>query len=192
MPYLRDIPQGDHTLTQDQPALRNNFSEIDAVLGNDHCYLDDAIPARAGKHALVRITSLAAKPNTTATNVAIYNSVSNITNREELFFAAASNAAAHEFTSSINNELGFTRLPSGIAYKWGWAMAESDAVTTINLNHIGTPNFNYIFTTLLTPATNSEITRAGSLELIEQYNYMFRAYNNYNTDIGFYYLVIGS
>ena len=191
MPYLNNIPQADHTLANDQELILDNFYEINEFLGVDHYQLTDLDPTRVGKHATAQFTPLAAKPNTIATTVAIYNRVSDITQREELTFAPASNADPYEFTSHVIDQFGFTRLPSGLAFKWGFGGVGANGTVDINLNRAEMPNFEIAFSVSVTPYSDDSVDVDGSLGINAAYNTGFRVYNSYAVDMNFYYLVTG-
>jgi hypothetical protein len=158
---LIDVPLAAQTLAATQPSIRANFGTITAAFTQDH--VDYAL-ANQGMHNRVTFPRQAGDQPTAGTNVALYSKLNAAATESALFFRKQANGAVIDFTSSLQAQNGWTRLPSGILLKWGTFNANSNATTTIVYPVAGTiPVFTAIYNVQVT-----SLNGAGNANLAPQ------------------------
>lgn len=196
MPYNSNIPQPNDDLSVSQPQILANFSTIATAFNLNHGNFN-AIDE--GKHRYVQMPNQNATPPTTIANeTGIYCNTSTFTNQPEVFFIKQNGTTAppplngangYEVTSSnyISNG-GWTRLPSGILLKWGFATAMPPA-TTLNFPFpiaATIPVFQAIYQVLVTD--QSAPVRYYSIPAVTTTDFTI---NSSAAGIGLRYLAIG-
>jgi hypothetical protein len=155
--YDPNIPQPTDQLSVSQADILNNFGALQAMLDINHV---DFANAGAGKHFFIELPVQLVAPVTAGGEVGLYSRTSTSTTQPELVFLrqAGSTAPAAvqstEFTSAGWTNPGWTKLPSGIMFKWRANIGFGGVNTvTINLNTNvpGSPNFTTALTILITP-----------------------------------------
>jgi hypothetical protein len=147
MAYDENIPQPTDKMNVSQNDILQNFTAIKTAWDINHVTFD---LANEGKHNYVSLPEQSAGPATAANEGALYTKQSALTSVAALFFRRESSGTEIEFTSALEAETGWTRLPSGILLKWGNTTATGLATVTFPV--AGTiPVFASIYTVLLTP-----------------------------------------
>ena len=155
--YNPNIPQSSDLLSVSQGDLLDNFGAIQALIDVNHV---DFAAVGAGKHTFVEMPVQSPVPTTVGGEVGLYCQTSATTTQPELVFArqAGSSAPASvqitEFTSAGWANPGWTKLPSGIMFKWraNIGFGGSNTVTkNLNTDVPGSPNFTTVLTILITP-----------------------------------------
>lgn len=148
MAYNNAIPAAPNLLSVDQPAIQNNFAEIQTLINVNHVDFDTT---DSGKHKWVTLPSQGAIPPSGAsfssTEVGLYNAVSPATTKQELYINKTSNATAVQIPSTASilsvaynpagptpssGSAGWSYLPSGLIIIWG-TKASANGSTTITL-----------------------------------------------------------
>jgi hypothetical protein len=154
---LNNVPLTGQTLGVTRVPINQNFSVIDTAFQVDHV---DYNIAGQGQHNKVSFPTQNPVPAPQAGIVQLYSVISVITGQPELVFTHQAGSTAPigaqivEFTSAGWTNPGWTRLPSGIMFKWASQIGfGGNASKTINLNTDvpGSPNFNALLTVLITP-----------------------------------------
>lgn len=115
--YNSLIPQATDKPKDSQSQLLANFGGIKTLVDINHVTFDDP---DEGKHKFVTFPRQGAAPATAATDFAVYSKLSTLGALEtELFVRRQNSGTEYEFTSSLQTNDGWTRLPSGILIKWG-------------------------------------------------------------------------
>lgn len=125
--YNPDIPQPGDNPSQSQDLILQNFQVINTAFNLNHGHLDDA-PLQ-GKHLFMQMPAQTVAPTTLANEGALYTRTSTLSGLIELVYERQSNGATIEFTSSLQANNGWTRLPSGILLKWGSSTANGVQAT---------------------------------------------------------------
>ena len=130
MPFLNydnTIPQANDEPSNSQPLILENFQSIQSLIEVDHVTFasDDH-----GKHNKVTMPVQAASPTTLATEMALFTRTSTLSGNPEMALRREANTDVIEFTSREANTDGWTRLPSGILFKWGNVIAPAAGLST--------------------------------------------------------------
>jgi hypothetical protein len=140
---LNPVPQAAQTLAQTQNPILVNFATIATAFAIDHV---DYNIAQQGMHNQVTMPRQVGDSATAGNNVALYAKLNAAGSETALFFRKQTNGVIYDFTSSLQNLNGWTRLPSGILLKWGQFNANAGATTTINYPvGAGIPVFTAIY-----------------------------------------------
>lgn len=133
MAWNPNIPQPTDALSQSQADILANFQALDALFDG-------------GIQNFVLLPVQSSGPTTTSTEVALYSKVG-ISTLQELFFRRVSSGVEIDCTGSLQANLGWSRLPSGILLKWGFATVSArNTLATVTYNTGGTiPVFNNVF-----------------------------------------------
>ncbi len=144
---LIDVPLATNTLAASQPSIRTNFNVISVAFSQDHVNYNVTIgDGTQGMHNQVTFPRQGGDSVTTGTNVAVYSKLNAAGTESALFFRKQTNGAVIDFTSSLQNQSGWTRLPSGILLKWGQAaMTANTNVTVAFPVGAGIPVFTAIY-----------------------------------------------
>lgn len=157
MAYNQNIPAAGNDPTNDQPLLLANFQSISTFLNVNHVDFDEA---NQGKHIYCQFPEQTVSPPTNANEGAIYTKQSTLTGNTELNYRRESNGTEIEFTGFLGSSSGWTRLPSGILLKWGFAnITGSSAVTFPAAATI--PAFTAIYGAWAIPNSNPGTGTAG-------------------------------
>lgn len=196
MPYNEDIPVARHRLRADQPSLLDNLDSINNYVGANHTFFNEVDATRLGKHFRVAFDNIGAKPVTDGNTIALYTAYSWRSFQDEFNFAPVNDGAAIEFSRSRAVVSGYTRLPSGVMFKWGRRQIGSyqdNPYTHIQLTRIGEPDFENVFSVMVTPLRNIGVNDPIGRVLVNPYflNEEFVVQNNYPFELSIYYLVIG-
>lgn len=126
MPYQQNIPRPTDQLNNSQGDIQGNFLEIYNWVAINHEQFDTA---NAGKHTQVTLPINPAPTPTAIGEANIYSRTSTLTTNTELTWQRDSNGAVIEWTGLLANQNGWTRLPSGILMKWGFANSTGTGFT---------------------------------------------------------------
>ena len=142
--YNNNIPQPTDTISNSQSQILGNFQSIATVIAKNHAPFNSS---NEGKHNFVEMPVQSPVPVTVAGEVGLYCQTSALTGVPALVFAPQSAGTPVEFTSSLQAEDGWARLPSGILLKWGQAIVNpgDDIVTfpvAANIPAFSAPPFN--------------------------------------------------
>lgn len=150
-------PTSGQSLDETRDAIRNNFSFINTGFLANHVELNTG--ANSGKHTAIKLVNQQNAPSAPATiagESCIYSAPSlSAPNNPALFFKGQNLAASnngYNFTSSIidstptDNSSGWTRLPSGIILKWGFATVSPNSLSAVISFATGTgvPSFQFL------------------------------------------------
>jgi hypothetical protein len=197
---LNNVPLSGQTLNITRVPINQNFSVIDTAFQVDH--VDYNISGQ-GQHNKVSFPIQNPVPATQAGILQLYSQLSAITNQPELVFTHQAGSTAPtaaqivEFTSAGWSNPGWTRLPSGIMFKWhaniGFA---GNATVTIDVNADvpGSPNFTNLFTVLTTTLdTSASYNNVIGLKTIVFPNFTVSKFGGSNPPgtVFFSYLAIG-
>ena len=148
---LNNVPLAGQTLNSTRVPINQNFAVIGTAFAVDH--VDYNISGQ-GQHNKISFPVQNPVPAPQAGIVQLYSQLSSITNQPELVFTHQSGSTAPvaarivEFTSAGWANPGWTRLPSGIMFKWhsGISFASvSTVVIDLNVDVAGSPNFTTVF-----------------------------------------------
>ena len=176
---LSDVPLATQTLAVSQNPIRQNFLDINNQFLIDHVAFN---VAGNGWHNQVTFPRQAGDSATAGNNVALYAKLNAAATETALFFRKQTNGAVIDFTSSLQNLNGWTRLASGILLKWGQFNATSGATTTINYPvGAGIPVFTAIYNVQCTSLNGAgAATQAPQLT-----NLLVGSFDIFNRTIGF-------
>ncbi len=117
--YNRDIPDGPHNPSADQPLMKENTNSTDNLIAVDHYSFN---LANGGKHKQVELpVSISDFPNILGQGT-LYSKVSGFGNDAQAFWRFASGARAPlqitgpQYSSGIN---GYVPLMNGMMIQWG-------------------------------------------------------------------------
>lgn len=128
------IPDATDKPSVSQQEIKDNFSEIQTVIGANHVTFTGA-SGDQGKHEVVELTNQSA-PTVTSTDLAIYNFLQPVSSTQELYVKRATGAAV-AITGGLNSGQGWTRVGSGAYFIWGRQVSDANtsADTTIDVSH---------------------------------------------------------
>lgn len=126
MTYNPNIPQATDIISQSQPLILTNFSQLNTVFMVDHVEYDNATAGDRGKHTSSTYVEQAVAPATGAAEEALYSAAIGGTTR--IFVRPPSSGAAYQLTATPPSAgaTGYSYLPGGILIQWGtftWAGA---------------------------------------------------------------------
>ena len=84
MSYNAGIPQPTDTLSNSQPSILTNFSQLDALFGVDHVKYSDPTIANRGRHLKVTFNGVAADPGLASPIASLYTKT--VSGKSQLFF----------------------------------------------------------------------------------------------------------
>ena len=130
MTYNDAIPQGPDYLSDSQPEILENFSQLNAVFNENHVKFNDVTVSDRGKHTNVHLIEQADSPGTAANEMALYTKETD--GVSELFLQREGLAAAgDDIQMSVGTPLvggnGYTFLPGGIIFQWCSGLAAPGA-----------------------------------------------------------------
>lgn len=144
---LFDVPLSGQSLLQTRQPIQNNFSVISTAFEVDHVGYNIS---GQGWHNKVTFVPQASGPTTSSSNVALYSkTVNSVT---QLFYRGVSSGTEINFTESLLESPGWTRLPSGLLVKWGQTSGNPFGLTptaTITFPMVSGMNNIPAFTTIL-------------------------------------------
>lgn len=191
--YTRDIPDGPHNPSNDQPNMKINTNSIDNLLAVDHVSFNSV---DSGKHNFVHLTNQTPTPSVGATEGVIFQRV--VGSNTELFYrygSAPSNTFQITNNGASASAIGFTSLIGPAAnpmnMKWGF-----QAGTSGN-------NYPIVFATAFISTcfcvfTNATATDGTGLSGLHVFNVSKTGFTcalkngSLNTVNGFYWLAIGN
>src|SRR5690606_9784890 len=135
-----------------QPLIQNNFLDIQNAFSLNH--VDFNLGVETGKHKFLQMPAQGAAPATNATEMGLYTK-NGIFGTPEMFIRRQGSGLEISFTEKETNGVnnGWTRLPSGIILKWGFAAPVGTGPSTIVFPISGTiPVFNNLYNVQLTIA----------------------------------------
>lgn len=191
--YTPNIPTGPQRLKDSQPLIQANFNAINELIGVNH--VDFNTPNTFGKHNFVEFpTAVPTGDTLTTPEVALYSNTGVTSGVPELFFQRNNLGAntGYAFTESTQATTGWTRLPSGIVFKWGQTAAPtggSPGGGTTVLYSVG-PAFNTVFVVIPGQVFTGSYTTTGSngfavhdISNPAQFTYSWSGNNSANTFI---------
>lgn len=153
--YNRDIPDGPHNPSVDQPMMKVNTNSTMDLIAVDHVSFSSN---EGGTHNKSTYNRLLADPTTALNQIALYTKQES-GNGTALFMvrdnigATVTNLTTSKIAAPIATTSGVSWLPGGILIQWGTAVAVSSA-TPIAFN-VTFPNalFNVLITQINTTLT---------------------------------------
>lgn len=136
MAFNPNIPQASDSLSQSQADILANFQAIAPLFDQ-------------GIQPFVILPEQGSAPTTAANEVALYSK--DVSGASQLFMRRESNGTEINFTSSLQSNSGWARLPSGILLKWGPATVPSrNSLATVTFNTGGSiPVFTAIYSVMV-------------------------------------------
>lgn len=116
---LTILPNPGQSLLTTRNAIRNNFSVISTAFEVDHVAYNIS---GQGWHNKVTLPPQSSVPDTTGTdNIALYSKAVTVTagTFTQLFYRKQNGGAEVDLTSAALTSPGWSRLPSGLLFKWG-------------------------------------------------------------------------
>jgi hypothetical protein len=159
MAYDQNIPQATDRISVSQPQILANFLSIFNAFNQNHVDFNSGV-SLDGKHKFLQMPVQATPPTTNTSEIGLYARTSPITADPELVFQRENNGDIFEFTSSgprttSNNQVAWTRLPSGILIQWGFMNTtggnQSIAVPANDINGKVAPTYTQVPRAYLTP-----------------------------------------
>lgn len=119
MTYNPNIPQATDIISQSQPLILTNFSQLNTVFMVDHVEYDNATAGDRGKHTSSTYVEQAVAPATGASEEALYSAAIGGTTR--IFVRPPSSGAQYQLTATPPSPgvTGYSYLPGGILIQWG-------------------------------------------------------------------------
>ena len=149
MSFTPSIPQSGQTLGQTQQSVQNNFTNYNNVVSQDHVSPNST---GQGKHNKSTYKEQGSDPVTIADELAAYaKAVSGIS---QLFLRPESAGTPVQMsrldtgasTANADNSNGWTFLPGGLIFQWGYgqfAGTASAVIITFATSNISFPNYCY-------------------------------------------------
>jgi len=147
----KDIPLETDEYQQSQVDIKENFSQISSLVSQDHETFGTG--DELGKHIQTTFTTQALHPSTLATELKIYCKNNTATPHAPALWiqkAGVDEAVAPEvtagwvdFTTATREATGYTKLPSGIMFKWGSGTVGDN--TTATAIYDATVPFTHIY-----------------------------------------------
>lgn len=194
MAYTSNTPQANQRISDTQPLILNNFLDLDTWSTVNHYGFNSG--ANRGKHTVVTLPEQPADPGTVGNEMALYTKQSTLSGVAEMFIQREAGGTVYEFTSSLANQNGWTRLPSGILLKWGFGAANGNTVILFPVAAT-IPVFSNIFTAQITTfdATGADPDEFSFLTALSTTS--LTVFGAQRTMVGaratnFYYLAIGN
>ncbi len=190
MSYNSNIPQPNDLLKNSQSAILANFTAL-VSFGNGYADL----PVQATQPPTLSLGSV--------NDSALYCFVNPTTTVNELYVQkqinggqaqipmTASKMSASTYAASVN---GWSYLPSGMLIKWGTVAATTASVAITPTVTSGGPNFQHVFTAMVTPYDSSAAVNftCGQNTVPDNTSGNFSAYtNNPTATTHIVYLVLG-
>jgi hypothetical protein len=147
MAYTPNTPLATDSFSSTQGPINANFQGIKTLVEIDHEAFDTA---DQGKHKQVTLPESAASPTTLADELGLFSRLSTLSAQSELAFRREGNGDVIEFTSALEANDGWTRLPSGILLKWGTGTGKGEVEITYP-TAATIPIFAQVFSIQLTP-----------------------------------------
>src|SRR5581483_351059 len=186
--YNQNIPQPTDQLSQSQADLLNNFQAIYTLIGVNHTQFN---AGNQGTHAFVEMPVQNPVPVTVGNEVGLYCQLSTLTGNPELVFSHQNGTGIVEFTSSTQALLaGWSKIPSGILFKWGQVSINPGANTVVFPVNATTPAFANAFNVQLTPLGGVGSTY--NIYLTTLNNLQFTVASNAGAPITIHYFVTGN
>jgi hypothetical protein len=196
MPYTANVPQGSQRISDTQTPILNNFQSIQNLITVNHVDFD---LTDQGKHNFVSMPVQAGNPGTTTYEMALYTKTSALSSVPEMFIQRDTNGAAIEFTSSVQASPGWTRVPSGILFKWGVVTGTGNTTTLFPVAG-NIPVFANIFSVMV--SVGPQIAAPGSAPntYVQVYNFNVTQFDSWcstlttlaDVPVTFRYLAIGN
>lgn len=122
MTYDPGIPTGSQYLSDSQPAILENFSQLNTLFAINHVTFNDVTAVDRGKHTFVTMIEQADSPGTAINEMALYTKEEGgvtelFLQREDLAAAGADIQMTFGTPSVAAN--GYTFLPGGLLLQWG-------------------------------------------------------------------------
>lgn len=117
MAWKKDIPTAVTMLAVSQDDLLKNFGAIDTFVNVNHEAFGET-DNKQGKHKYVFFPKQSSSPTTPADEVALFCK-DNAAGDPALLFKPHSDGTEVDFTTCGKADTGWTRVPSGIMFKWG-------------------------------------------------------------------------
>jgi hypothetical protein len=152
MAYNANKPAATDRLSVSQGDIQGNFAAIQTLIDVNH---GDFGAATQGKHIFLNMPEQIAPPTVGADEAGLYSAQGATSTVAELVFRRESNGTTIAFTEgSLGAALSNTwsRFPSGLVLKCGYATAAGAGNFAVNLNGIG-PAFGTLYNCQLTSAS---------------------------------------
>lgn len=150
--YTRDIPDGPHNPSSDQPPMKVNTNAIDDILAVDHVSFN---AANGGIHKQVNMANEASP--TRLADLVLYSRSLGV-GRPNVLWAKNSTADLPLFNNAVFGANGYTSTYGNITFQWGRVnQAFSSGSTT------GTTNFPVAFSNMVVVVTANPLVTFGSL-----------------------------
>lgn len=126
MSFTPNIPASGQSLGNSRPQINGNFSIINQAFAVNHVAFNDL---GFGKHKFCTLVNQASDPTTNTTEGALYTKQSG--GSTFLFWRRDNNATPYllTFVDPVASANGYSSLPGGIIYQWGFVNGASDEDT---------------------------------------------------------------
>lgn len=196
-----DTPLANQRISDTQPLIRSNFSQIQTAFSVEHVAI--ASPTQ-GLHKKVTFPVQGASPVVTLGNIALFNKlpiIKPLTGENELFITRSDGVSFPMTAGTDIGNSGFAYFPSGILMKWGFVSITAnpnpktvdfvvdDAIPVFN--NCYNIQFTYVNTSTDVDA-NKSLTVCGLTATNFRVRKTERITTNDATAVNFYYLAIGN
>lgn len=119
MVYNASIPNSSDLLSNSQPQLLENFSQLNTIFQENHVAFDDATAADRGKHTFLSMIDQVAAPTTAINELALYGKATG--GISTLYMRKESNGTEIQMSGPdpVAAATGTSFLPGGIIIQWG-------------------------------------------------------------------------
>lgn len=149
MTYNPNIPQSTDLISNSQPDILTNFSQLNTIFATDHYTWNDATSANRGLHKQITFPAvLGSDPTVTGATGEIYTkTVSALT---QLFFSNENTVTQLTGGDSSLAGSGYVTFPGGLILQWGVTSVNGSGTVTYPLAFP-----NAVFIVQITPENNS-------------------------------------